>query len=52
MLKFLDPLRDLGTLSVLVRLTLALLCGGAIGIERSLKRRAAGPISSSAWAPP
>ena len=42
MLKFLDPLRDLGTLSVLVRLTLALLCGGAIGIERSLKRRAAG----------
>ena len=42
MLTFLDPLRDLNFLSVAVRLLLASVCGGAIGIERSLKRRAAG----------
>ena len=38
----LDSLRDVTTLSVLLRLTLAFLCGSAIGIERSYKNRPAG----------
>ncbi|MDD6463693.1 MAG: MgtC/SapB family protein [Clostridiaceae bacterium] len=42
MLEFLNPLRDVTTVSVLVRLFFAVLCGGAIGIEREHKRRTAG----------
>ncbi len=42
MLPFLDPIRDVTGLSVVIRLTLAVLCGGIIGIERSRKRRPAG----------
>jgi len=42
MLSFLDSLRDVTTLSVLLRLFLAVLCGGIIGIEREHKRRPAG----------
>ncbi len=42
MLTFLDPIRDVNSLSVVIRLTLAVLCGGIIGIERSRKRRPAG----------
>ena len=37
-----DPLRDVTLLSVAVRMLLAVLCGGAIGIEREYKRRPAG----------
>ena len=42
MLEFLNPLRDITTVSVLVRLFFAVICGGAIGIEREHKRRTAG----------
>ena len=42
MLSFLDSMRDVTTLSVLLRLFLAVLCGGIIGIEREHKRRPAG----------
>ncbi len=42
MLSFLDPLREITTVAVLVRLLFAMLCGGAIGIEREHKRRTAG----------
>ena len=42
MFEFLNPLRDVTTVSVLVRLFFAVLCGGAIGIEREHKRRTAG----------
>ena len=42
MLSFLDGLRDLSLVSVLLRLVLALLCGGAIGLERSYRGRNAG----------
>lgn len=42
MLSFLDSMRDITTLSVLLRLFLAVLCGGIIGIEREHKRRPAG----------
>lgn len=42
MLHFLDPLREITTVAVLVRLLFAMLCGGAIGIEREHKRRTAG----------
>ena len=44
MLDFLNFLRgdDLTTLIITVRLTLAVLCGGVIGIERERKRRPAG----------
>ena len=42
MLSSLDFLRDITLLSVIVRLVLAVLCGGAIGIEREFKRRPAG----------
>ena len=38
----LDYLRQLNTASVLLRLSLAMLCGGLIGMERGRKRRAAG----------
>ena len=39
---FLDPLREVTTVAVLVRLFFAMICGGAIGIEREHKRRTAG----------
>lgn len=42
MLNILDPLRELTVLSVLLRLLLAALCGGLIGVERGRKRHAAG----------
>lgn len=43
MLSSLDYLRDLNTASVIVRLILALLMGGFIGLDRGLRRRPAGP---------
>lgn len=45
-LEMLDPLRELNTLSVLLRMVLAMLFGGLIGLERGRKRRrrASGPI--------
>lgn len=42
MLGCFDFLRDISTLSVMVRLFAAVLCGGVIGIEREHKRRPAG----------
>ena len=44
MLEFLNFLRgdDLDMLTIAVRLTLAVICGGVIGIERERKRRPAG----------
>ncbi len=42
MLSFFDAFRDLTFLSVSVRMLLAVLCGGIIGIERGFRRRPAG----------
>ena len=42
MLSFLNPLRGLDFISVLVRLLLACACGMVIGLERSAKNRPAG----------
>lgn len=42
MLLFLDEMRDLTTLSVCLRMVLAVICGGIIGVEREYKRRPAG----------
>lgn len=42
MLSSLDFLRDVTMISVAVRLFMAVICGGAIGIEREHKRRPAG----------
>ena len=42
MLSFLDPLRELSFLSVVLRLLLACACGTAVGLERSSKNRPAG----------
>lgn len=42
MLAVFDRLRGISFLSVAVRMFLAVLCGGVIGIERTYKRRAAG----------
>lgn len=42
MLPVLDGLRDINMLSVAVRMLLAVLCGGIIGVEREYKRRPAG----------
>lgn len=42
MLKFLDPIRDVTFLTVVIRLVMAVVFGGAIGIERANKRRPAG----------
>ncbi len=42
MLPIFDGLRDITTLTVLVRLLMAILLGGAIGMERSYKNRPAG----------
>ena len=42
MLSFLEPVRDLTALSILLRMVLPCICGGLIGIEREFKRRPAG----------
>ena len=42
MLSLFDPLRGMDYLSLLLRLLLAVLCGGAIGAERTAKNRTAG----------
>lgn len=42
MLEIFAPLRELNALSVLLRLTLAMLFGGVIGLERNRKHRPAG----------
>ena len=42
MLSVFDSLRDVSFLSVAVRMVLAVICGGVIGIEREYKRRPAG----------
>ena len=42
MLTLFDSLRDVTIWSVALRMTLAVLCGGVIGIEREYKRRPAG----------
>ena len=42
MLTFFDFIRDLSPLTVTLRLCLAVLCGGVVGIERANKRRPAG----------
>ena len=42
MLSIFSNVRDLTMLSVAVRLLLAFLCGGAIGLERAYRRRSAG----------
>ena len=42
MLPLFEGLRDLSTLSISVRMVLAVLCGGIIGVEREFKRRPAG----------
>ena len=42
MMELLDYLREFNILSVFLRLTLAVLCGGLIGVNREHKRRPAG----------
>lgn len=42
MLPVFQPLRDVSLCSVVVRMVLAMICGGVIGIEREFKRRPAG----------
>ena len=42
MLHVFDAFRDISTLSVGIRLLMAVLCGGVIGLEREYKRRPAG----------
>ena len=42
MLSIFDSLRDVNMVSITVRMVLAVLCGGIIGIEREYKRRPAG----------
>ena len=42
MFAFFDQLRQLNLASILLRLTLAMLFGGLIGLERERKRRPAG----------
>lgn len=42
MLPFFDPIREMTLLSLSLRMLLALLCGGLIGLEREYKRRPAG----------
>lgn len=37
-----DPVRDISFLSVVLRMVLAFVCGGLIGVEREYKRRSAG----------
>ena len=42
MITWFDSLRDITFISVLLRMLLAAVCGGAVGIEREYKRRPAG----------
>ena len=42
MFSFLDGLRELTFISIALRLSLTIICGGIIGIEREFKRRPAG----------
>lgn len=42
MLEILEPLREMTIVSVILRMVLALICGGIVGIEREYKRRPAG----------
>ncbi|MBO4635800.1 MAG: MgtC/SapB family protein [Clostridiales bacterium] len=42
MFKIFDCLRDINFLTVIVRLIFSIICGGAIGLERSYKNRPAG----------
>ena len=42
MLAIFESVRDITSLSVMLRMVLAVLCGGAIGVEREFKRRPAG----------
>ena len=42
MLSIFDPIRDVTLASITVRLLLAVICGGLIGLERAYKRRPAG----------
>lgn len=42
MLSAFNSLRDINTATIFFRMVLAILCGGAIGIERSMKNRPAG----------
>lgn len=42
MISFFDNLRDMTFLSITLRIFIAVLCGGAVGIEREYKRRPAG----------
>ena len=42
MSEFLAPLREFNTASVILRMVLAVMCGGFIGVEREHKRRPAG----------
>ena len=42
MLPFFDPYRDFTTISIVLRIALAAVCGSIIGIEREIKRRPAG----------
>ncbi len=42
MLALFDPLRDMDLLGIFLRMLLAVICGGAIGLEREFKRRPAG----------
>ena len=41
MLSFLNGLRELSAFSVALRMLLAVICGGLIGLEREFKRRPA-----------
>lgn len=42
MLSFFNGLRNINTLTILFRMVLAVVCGGLIGMERSMKNRPAG----------
>lgn len=42
MLSFLDPIRDYSLMAVFIKIALAMLCGGILGLERGKKRRPAG----------
>ena len=42
MLEIFDPLRELSTSALCLRMILAFVCGGLVGIEREYKRRPAG----------
>ena len=42
MLSIFDGLRDVTVVSITLRLVLAMICGGIVGMEREYKRRSAG----------